>query len=138
MFFGFGSSFSKEVDELSFVVIFCDTGLINLRTLKPIDRDAIVKSVSKTHRVVCVEEGWPQSGIGAGTVTLLLGFGRLSAAVWCYVINSALRLMCSSSTWLLILRRLCTAEIVSIVTEEAFDELDAPPERITGAEVIRS
>jgi pyruvate/2-oxoglutarate/acetoin dehydrogenase E1 component len=27
------------------------------------------------------------------------------------------------------------AEIVSIVTEEAFDELDAPPERITGAEV---
>ena len=31
--------------------------------------------------------------------------------------------------------RLPPAEIVSIVTEEAFDELDAPPERITGAEV---
>lgn len=27
------------------------------------------------------------------------------------------------------------AEIMAIVTEEAFDELDAPPERITGAEV---
>lgn len=36
-------------------------------------------------------------------------------------------------------RAACTrpAEIVSIVTEEAFDELDAPPERITGAEVSR-
>jgi pyruvate/2-oxoglutarate/acetoin dehydrogenase E1 component len=46
--------------------------VINLRTLKPIDRDAIVKSVSKTHRVVVVEEGWPQSGVASGTVTLLL------------------------------------------------------------------
>ena len=27
---------------------------------------------------------------------------------------------------------------MSIVTEEAFDELDAPPERITGAEVTRA
>jgi pyruvate dehydrogenase E1 component beta subunit len=68
-----------------------DAEVINLRTLKPIDRDAIVKSVTKTHRVVVVEEGWPQSGVAS--------------------------------------------EIVSIVTEEAFDELDAPPERITGAEV---
>lgn len=40
--------------------------VLNLRTLKPIDRDAIVKSVTKTHRCVVVEEGWPQSGVGAG------------------------------------------------------------------------
>lgn len=39
--------------------------VINLRTLRPIDRDAIVKSVKKTHRLVTVEEGWPQCGIGA-------------------------------------------------------------------------
>lgn len=29
----------------------------------------------------------------------------------------------------------CAAEIMAIVTEECFDELDAAPERITGAEV---
>lgn len=39
--------------------------VINLRSLRPIDRDAIVKSVMKTHRLVTVEEGWPQCGIGA-------------------------------------------------------------------------
>ena len=48
------------------------TQVINLRTLKPIDRDAIVKSVTKTHRVVVVEEGWPQSGVASGTAALLL------------------------------------------------------------------
>lgn len=39
--------------------------VINLRSLKPIDRDAIVTSVTKTHNLVSVEEGWPQNGIGA-------------------------------------------------------------------------
>lgn len=32
--------------------------VINLRTIRPLDREAIVKSVKKTHRLVCVEEGW--------------------------------------------------------------------------------
>lgn len=64
---------------------------MNIRTLKPLDRDTIVNSVKKTHRVVAVEEGWPQCGV--------------------------------------------TAEIIATVNEEAFDDLDAPPERITGAEV---
>jgi pyruvate dehydrogenase E1 component beta subunit len=39
--------------------------VINLRTLRPLDRDTIIKSVMKTHRVVTVEEGWPQCGIGS-------------------------------------------------------------------------
>jgi pyruvate dehydrogenase E1 component beta subunit len=39
--------------------------VINLRTLRPLDRDTIVNSVKKTHRLVTVEEGWPQCGIGA-------------------------------------------------------------------------
>jgi pyruvate dehydrogenase E1 component beta subunit len=48
--------------------------------------------VKKTHRVVTVEEGWPQCGIGA--------------------------------------------EIAAIIMEtDAFDYLDAPVERITGADV---
>ncbi len=39
--------------------------VINLRTIRPLDRDAIIKSVMKTNHVVTVEDGWPQSGIGA-------------------------------------------------------------------------
>ena len=39
--------------------------VINLRSLRPLDRDAIAASVRKTNRVVVVEEGWPQAGVGA-------------------------------------------------------------------------
>jgi pyruvate dehydrogenase E1 component beta subunit len=39
--------------------------VINLRTIRPLDIDTIVKSVKKTSRVVTVEEGWPFAGIGA-------------------------------------------------------------------------
>ena len=66
--------------------------VINLRTLRPMDREAIIATVKKTNRLVTVEEGWPQCGIGA--------------------------------------------EIGAIVMEsDAFDYLDAPVERVTGADV---
>jgi len=39
--------------------------VINLRTIRPLDRDTIIASVKKTGRLVTVEEGWPQSGVGA-------------------------------------------------------------------------
>ena len=66
--------------------------VINLRTIKPLDRNTIINSVKKTKRIVSVEEGWPQSGVGA--------------------------------------------EIAGVMMEsEAFDYLDAPMERIAGAEV---
>jgi pyruvate dehydrogenase E1 component beta subunit len=39
--------------------------VIDLRTLRPLDIDTIVQSVQKTGRLVTVEEGWPQCGIGA-------------------------------------------------------------------------
>lgn len=39
--------------------------VINLRSLRPLDIDTIVQSVVKTHHLVTVEQGWPQSGIGA-------------------------------------------------------------------------
>lgn len=39
--------------------------VINLRSLRPLDRDAIVASVMKTHYLVTVEGGWPQYGVGA-------------------------------------------------------------------------
>ena len=39
--------------------------VINIRTMRPLDRDTIIKSVMKTNRLVTVEEGWPTCGIGA-------------------------------------------------------------------------
>ena len=66
--------------------------VINLRSLRPLDRPCILKSVKKTHRIINVEEGWPQCGIGA--------------------------------------------EIAgSIMESDAFDWLDAPMGRLTGAEI---
>lgn len=66
--------------------------VLNLRVLRPLDRNAIIKSVKKTNRIVSVEEGWPQCGIGA----------EIAA---------------------------------SIMETDAFDYLDAPLERITGADI---
>ena len=39
--------------------------VINLRSIRPLDVETIVKSVKKTNRVVSVEEGWHFAGIGA-------------------------------------------------------------------------
>jgi pyruvate dehydrogenase E1 component beta subunit len=39
--------------------------VIDLRTLRPLDTATIVASVKKTNRLVTVEEGWGQSGVGA-------------------------------------------------------------------------
>merc|ERR1719296_214225 len=66
--------------------------VINLRTIRPIDRDTIIESVKKTGRVVSIETGWPQCGVGS--------------------------------------------EIAAIMMEsDAFNWLDAPMERITGADI---
>jgi len=39
--------------------------VIDLRTIRPMDIETIVTSVKKTGRLVTVEEGWLQSGVGA-------------------------------------------------------------------------
>lgn len=39
--------------------------VINLRSIRPFDRESIIASVKKTNRIVSVEEGWGQHGIGA-------------------------------------------------------------------------
>ena len=46
--------------------------VVNLRSLRPLDREAIVKSVKKTNHIVTVEEGWPQCGIGAEIAALCM------------------------------------------------------------------
>ena len=39
--------------------------VIDLRSLRPLDEETIVRSVRKTHRCVVVHEGWPYGGVGA-------------------------------------------------------------------------
>jgi pyruvate dehydrogenase E1 component beta subunit len=65
--------------------------VINLRSVKPLDVEAIVNSVKKTGHMMAVESGFPSFGVGA--------------------------------------------ELIALTAEYAFDYLDAPPVRVTGAEV---
>jgi pyruvate dehydrogenase E1 component beta subunit len=62
--FSIGMTYAlKAAEELAKEGI--EAEVIDLRTLRPMDSDAILESVKKTGRIVTVEEGWPQSGIGA-------------------------------------------------------------------------
>jgi pyruvate dehydrogenase E1 component beta subunit len=65
--------------------------VIDLRSLRPLDIDAIIESVKKTNRLVTVEEAWPVCSIGS--------------------------------------------EICAQVAIRAFDYLDAPPAKVSGADV---
>ncbi|KAI1111642.1 pyruvate dehydrogenase E1 component beta subunit [Nemania sp. NC0429] len=65
--------------------------VINLRSIKPLDVESIIKSVKKTRHLISVESGFPFAGMGA--------------------------------------------EILATTMEYGFDYLDAPAQRITGAEV---
>lgn len=68
-----------------------ETEVINLRSVKPLDVEAIIKSVKKTGRLMCVSSDYPAFGVGA--------------------------------------------EILALTMEYAFDYLEAPAVRVTGAEV---
>ncbi|HEX6925113.1 MAG TPA: pyruvate dehydrogenase complex E1 component subunit beta [Longimicrobiaceae bacterium] len=57
--------------------------VLDLRTLRPLDVDAILRTVAKTNRVVLVEEGWPYSGITATIAAIIQeeAFDHLDAPV---------------------------------------------------------
>ena len=65
--------------------------VLDLRSIRPLDSEAIVSSIERTNRCVIVEEGWPFCGVGA--------------------------------------------QVVDEIQREAFDHLDAPVLRVTGADV---
>ena len=65
--------------------------VVDLRTIRPLDTETILDSVSRTNRAVILEEGWPFAGVGA--------------------------------------------QVVDVIQREAFDSLDAPVWRVTGADV---
>lgn len=57
--------------------------VIDLRSLRPLDEDILVQSVSKTHRAVVAYEGWPYGGVGAEITDRIqrLAFDQLDAPV---------------------------------------------------------
>ncbi len=65
--------------------------VINLRTIRPIDRFTILESVRKTNRVLAFQEDWAFASVAS--------------------------------------------EVCAMVCEHAFDDLDAPPARLCGADV---
>jgi pyruvate dehydrogenase E1 component beta subunit len=71
----------KAADELAKEGI--EAEVIDLRTLKPMDTETIIESVKKTGRAVTVEEGWPQSGVGAEIAARIMekAFDYLDAPV---------------------------------------------------------
>ena len=60
-----------------------DAEVINLRTIRPLDRWTIIESVKKTNRLVCVEEDWPFAGVNAEIAALVMeqAFDYLDAPV---------------------------------------------------------
>jgi len=62
--FSMGMRYATQATE-KLVAAGVDVELIDLRTLRPLDIDTVIASVKKTGRLVTVEEGWPQGGIGA-------------------------------------------------------------------------
>jgi len=79
----------KAAEELARDGLSCE--VIDPRTIRPLDINAIVESVKKTNRVVIAEESHPFAGVGA--------------------------------------------EISAEINERAFDYLDAPVKRVSGADV---
>jgi len=80
--FGIGMTYAlKAAEELAGQGI--DAEVIDLRTIRPMDVDTIVASVAKTNRCVTVEEGFPQSGVGAEIAAQLMAraFDDLDAPV---------------------------------------------------------
>ena len=60
-----------------------DAEIIDLRTLRPLDRQAVLDSLAKTNRVIVAEEGWPTCSIASEIVTICMeeGFDHLDAPV---------------------------------------------------------
>ena len=57
--------------------------VLDLRTLRPLDREAVLASLAKTNRLVIAEEGWPQCSIASEVMAICMeeGFDNLDAPV---------------------------------------------------------
>jgi len=71
----------EAADELAKEGI--EAEVIDLRTLRPLDRGTVLKSLAKTNRIVVVEEGWPTCSIASEVAAFVMeeGFDDLDAPV---------------------------------------------------------
>ena len=71
----------EAADELAADGI--DAEIIDLRTLRPLDRDTVLESLAKTNRLVIAEEGWPTCSIASEIIAICMedGFDDLDAPV---------------------------------------------------------
>ena len=60
-----------------------DAEVIDLRTLRPLDKEAVLTSLAKTNRLVIAEEGWPTCSIASEVIAICMdeGFDHLDAPV---------------------------------------------------------
>ncbi len=60
-----------------------DAEVLDLRTLRPLDSAAVLESLSRTNRMVVVEEGWPTCSIASEIIAVCMeqGFDDLDAPV---------------------------------------------------------
>jgi pyruvate dehydrogenase E1 component beta subunit len=60
-----------------------DAEVVDLRTLRPLDKNTVLKSLAKTNRIVVVEEGWPTCSIASEVAAFVMeeGFDDLDAPV---------------------------------------------------------
>jgi pyruvate dehydrogenase E1 component beta subunit len=60
-----------------------DAEVIDLRTLRPLDRETVLASLRKTHRLLVVEEGWPTCSIASEISAFVMeeAFDELDAPV---------------------------------------------------------
>jgi len=80
--FGIGMTYAlKAAEELAKEGI--EAEVIDLRTVRPMDIETVIRSVQKTNRCVAVEEGFPQSGVTAeiGMRIMEAAFDYLDAPV---------------------------------------------------------
>ena len=60
-----------------------DAEVLDLRTLRPLDKQAVLDSLAKTNRVIVAEEGWPTCSIASEIISICMedGFDHLDAPV---------------------------------------------------------
>ncbi len=80
--FGIGMKYAIEASQ-ALSELGIDAEIIDLRTIRPMDMETVIASVKKTNRCVTIEEGFPQSGIGAeiGMQIMQEAFDYLDAPV---------------------------------------------------------
>ncbi len=80
--FGIGMTYALEAAE-RLAGDGIEAEVIDLRTIRPMDTDAILASVRKTNRLVTVEEGFPQNSVGNYITSLVMehAFDYLDAPV---------------------------------------------------------